>query len=133
MWFFVCFSLLHIFSETIDVFSDFTKKTLVAFWQTLFNFQTLHDHNLVWGLAVHTRFDNLDLILRSQVFLNHKLQIVLRSLLTVMLYGGYTHIKMVKYSMLCDWCIFKKHNTSFVILHWNVSHLSICYSCFIHF
>ena len=35
-------------------------------------FQTLHDYNLALGLAVHTRFDDLDLISRSQVCENHK-------------------------------------------------------------
>ena len=29
-------------------------------------FQTLRDYNLVWGLAIHTKFDDLDLISRSQ-------------------------------------------------------------------
>ena len=38
-------------------------------------FQTLHDHNFALGLAVHTRFDDLDLILRPQVCQNHKVQI----------------------------------------------------------
>ena len=30
-------------------------------------FQTLHDYNLAFGLAVHTRFDDVDLVSRSQV------------------------------------------------------------------
>ena len=46
-------------------------------------FQTLRDYNLAWGLAIHTRFDDLDLISRLQVDQNHKLQIVFRFLSTV--------------------------------------------------
>ena len=33
----------------------------------------MHDYNLAWGLAIHTRFDDLDLISRSQVSQNYKL------------------------------------------------------------
>ena len=74
----------------------FLKKRMVSFFLFVFccwhhsskTFQTLHDYNLAWGLAVHTRFDDLDLISRSQVCQNHKLQIVFRFLSTV---GGCTH------------------------------------------
>ena len=37
-------------------------------------FQTLHDYNLAEGLHFHSRFDDLDLVLRSLVF--QELQIV---------------------------------------------------------
>ena len=30
-------------------------------------FQTLGENNLAWGLAIHTRLDDLDLVTRSQV------------------------------------------------------------------
>ena len=39
-------------------------------------FRTLHDYVLVWGLPIHTEFDDFDLVSRSQVCQNHKLQIV---------------------------------------------------------
>ena len=42
-------------------------------------FQILHDYNLHQGLAIHSRFDDLDVISKSQVYQNHKLQIVLDS------------------------------------------------------
>ena len=41
-------------------------------------FQTLCDYNLAQGLTVHTKFDDRDLISRSQVCQNHKLQIDFR-------------------------------------------------------
>ena len=67
--------------------SDLTQKKplMLAFWQTLFRevFQTVCGHNLAQGPAIHTRFDDLDLISRSQVCQNHKLQIVFRFLSTV--------------------------------------------------
>ena len=50
------------------------KKSMLAFLRTLF------DYNLARGLAVHARFDDLDLISRSQVCQIHKLQIVFRIL-----------------------------------------------------
>ena len=46
-------------------------------------FQTLHDYNLAQGLAMHTAFDDHDLISRSQVCQNHTQQIVFRFLSTV--------------------------------------------------
>ena len=39
-------------------------------------FQTMHDYNLASRLPVHTRFDNLHLISRSQICQNHKLKLV---------------------------------------------------------
>ena len=58
------------------MFSDF-RRTNVGFlvdfiYETSFK---LHDCNLAWGLPIHTRFDDLYLISRSQVCQNHKLQI----------------------------------------------------------
>ena len=46
-------------------------------------FQTLHDYNVAQDLAIRTRCDDLDLISRSQVCPNHKLQIVSGFLSTV--------------------------------------------------
>ena len=61
------------------------KSLTLAFWQTLFKggLSHLHDYNLARGLAVRTRFDDLDLIVKSQVYQNHKLQILSRFLSTV--------------------------------------------------
>ena len=61
--------------EIIDVVFGLTKSLALAFGGTLFN--------LPRGLAVHTRFDHLDFISRSQVCQNHKLQAVFRFLSTV--------------------------------------------------
>ena len=45
------------------MFSDLTKTLAQAFWQTLFKegFQILHDYDLAQGLAIHTKFDDIDL------------------------------------------------------------------------
>ena len=53
------------------MFSDLTERML-AFWRTMFNhfkggFQILQDFKLALGLEIHTRFDDLDPISRSQV------------------------------------------------------------------
>ena len=42
-----------------------------------------------------------------------------------------THIKKIKYSMLCVTGVYRRNvtNTILVILHLNVSHLSFCSSC----
>ena len=52
----------------------------------------MSDYNLAQGLAIYTVFDDLDLISRSHVFQNYKLQIVFRFLPTVvlMVHGCYT-------------------------------------------
>ena len=39
-------------------------------------FQTWRDYDLAQGLAIHARFDYLDLVSRSQVCHNHELHIV---------------------------------------------------------
>ena len=39
-------------------------------------FQTLHYYNLALGPPIYIRFDDLDLVSRSEVFQNYKLQIV---------------------------------------------------------
>ena len=56
------------------MFYDMTKTLTLAFWQTLFTlrevFQILCAYNLAQGLAIHTRFDDLDHISRSQVCQN---------------------------------------------------------------
>ena len=79
------FTLKKYSGEIIDVFSDLTKTLTLAFWQTLFKggLSNLRDYNLVRGLAIHTRFDDLELILRSQVCQNNKLQVVFRFLSNV--------------------------------------------------
>ena len=46
-------------------------------------FKTLRDYNLARGSAIHTRFDDLDLISRSHVCQNYNLQIAFRFLSTV--------------------------------------------------
>ena len=52
------------------------SKTYVAFGGRCVRevFQTLLDYNLAWDLPIYIRFDDLDLISRSHVCLNHKLQ-----------------------------------------------------------
>ena len=65
------------------MFSDFTQQETLtlAFRWTLFKGGLLKfaDYDLAQGLVVHTRFDDLDFISRSQVCQNHKLQIVIDS------------------------------------------------------
>ena len=61
----------------------------------------MRDYNLAQGLAIHTRFDDLDLISRSQVCRNHRLQIVFTSFSVVVkwcMVGAY--IKKIKHIML---------------------------------
>ena len=89
----------------------------------------MHDYNFAQGLAIHTRFDDLDLISRSQVCQNHKLQIVFRFLSIVM--HGATHIQQLKHSMLYVTGRYLRDITDmiFVILHLDASHLSVCFSC----
>ena len=68
------------------MFSDMMKTFNIGFWggNCLREvFQTLCDYDLAHGLAIHTRLDDLDLILRSQVCQNLKLQIVFGFLSTV--------------------------------------------------
>ena len=67
-------------------------------------FQIVYDYNLAWGLAIHTRFDNHDLISRSHICQNHKLQIVFcldscPLLLKQCMVA--THIKKIKHNVLC--------------------------------
>ena len=110
-----------------------TKKTLLLdFLRTLFkgSLQTVYDSNLARGLAIHTRFDELDLISRSQ-----KLQFVFRFLSTLVLWRMVaTHIKKIKYrSMLCVTDVYFRDITNIfffvvVILHVNESRLSVCSS-----
>ena len=65
-------------------------------------FQTLHDYYLARGLAIHTRFYDLDLISRSQVCQNHRLRIVFSFLPTVVQWCMVTtYIKKIKLSILC--------------------------------
>ena len=58
-------------------------------------------YKLARGLAVHPRFDDLDLISRSQVCQNHNLQIVLDSCLLLLNCAWLLHIlKKIEHSML---------------------------------
>ena len=67
--------------EIIKMFPDLGKKHL-NHWlfpdtvQTSF-FQTSHNYNLAWSLPIYTRFDDLDLVSRSQVCWHQKLKILL--------------------------------------------------------
>ena len=67
------------------MFSDLTKTLMLAFLADTDKGRSfkVFDSNLVHGPAIHIRFDDLHLISRSQVCLNHKLQIVFRFLYTV--------------------------------------------------
>ena len=79
------FSLLHTFKGDNSSVSDLTKTLTLAFGQTLFK-GGLSSFVWLWlaqGLAVHTRFDDHDVISRSQVCQNQKLQTVVRFLPTV--------------------------------------------------
>ena len=51
-------------------------------------FPTLCGYNLARGLAIHTTFDDLDLISRSHICQNHKLLIDFRFLSTVVYFNG---------------------------------------------
>ena len=86
------------------MFSDLTKTLSLAFWQTLFKgglSNLCMTMTFARGLAIYTRFDDLDLIARSQVCQNHKLQIVFRFLSTVVQWCMVTtHVRKIKYSML---------------------------------
>ena len=74
----LCLTFCTYSREIIDVFPYLTQKK----FHWLFHgscsskgFQTLHYYNLPWGLPIHTRFGDLNLVSRLQVCLNHKLQI----------------------------------------------------------
>ena len=58
--------------------------------------------NVARGPAAYTGYDDLDLISRSQVCQNHRLQIAFR-FLSAVVNGAClpTHIEKVKHSMLC--------------------------------
>ena len=110
---------------------------MLVFLQTFFVFtlrevfQTLHDYNLAQGLAIHTRFDDFDLISRLQVYQNHQLQLVFRFLCTVVqkLHGYYIHlIGQVQY--LCETVVYLGNITITFspVLHVNVSRVS-CSGC----
>ena len=97
------------------------KSSLTCFliwrklWRWLFGghcfrevFQTLHHYNLAWGLAIHTRFDDLDLISMSPFYHVHKLQFqknVIQILFSCPLWFkrcmAALHIKKIKHSILC--------------------------------
>ena len=96
-------------------------------------FQTVHNYDLAWGLAIHTRFYYLDLISRSQVCQIHKLQIVFR----ILVHCSWkkcmviTYIKKDKHSMLCVMDVYLKDITIAFspILHKSVGHQNVCSSC----
>ena len=91
-------------------------------------FQILCDYNRAQGLAIHTRFDDLDVISRSQVWQNRKLQVVFKWCMVAI------HIKTIKHSILCVTGVYWKDitNTIFVILHLIVSYLSKSLIFFFH-
>ena len=70
------FLLLNIVKGEGDVFPDVIKTLLLTFYGhcSIKVFQTLQYYNLACGLLIHTRLDDLELISRSQVCQNHKLQ-----------------------------------------------------------
>ena len=65
---FVFFTFTDIQGRKLMCFRTWQKLTLWLFGRHCLRevFQTLCDYNLAWGLAVYTRFDDLNLILRSQ-------------------------------------------------------------------
>ena len=72
--------------EIIDMFPDLTKIVMLAFHghRSSKICQTLQGYKLAWGLPIiDTRFDDLDLVLRSQVCQNYKLLILFRLMSTV--------------------------------------------------
>ena len=59
-----------------------------------FKVVAMHDDHISWGLHCHSRFDDLDLVSRSQVCQKCKLQIGyfgVSSCVVYMLYGCYIH------------------------------------------
>ena len=80
------------------------KTETLAFWQTLFKggLSNIRGYNLAWGLAIHTRCDDLDLISRSQVCPNHKLKIVF----LILVHCSINNARLLHTFALCDWeCI----------------------------
>ena len=69
--------------EIIDMFPYMDKNFIVGSHRHCSGvvFKTLHNYNLAWGLPICTRFGDLDLVSKSQVCQNHKLQIVFFSFL----------------------------------------------------
>ena len=72
------FVVFHTYAREItDVFPNSTETLLLAFLGTLFNQGFKFEYyNLAWGLPINFRFDQLELVSRSQVCQNHKLAIV---------------------------------------------------------
>ena len=57
-------------------FHDLTKSFIVGFFMDTVQakfFPTLHDYNLAWGIPIHIRFDDIDLVSWLHVCQNHKL------------------------------------------------------------
>ena len=88
----------------------------------------MRDYNLVGGLAIYTRFDDHDLILRSEVCWNYKLQIVFSFWSMVI-----KHVIKIKHRMLCLTGVYFREitDTIFVILHLYMSCLNVCSSGFV--
>ena len=131
-WIYHYFSPLHIFNG-----DNWCFLILQNLWCLFLGgcclrevFQTSSDYNLCSG-SIHTRVDDLDFISRSHVCQNHELQIAFRFLSTVVYWCMVvTYIKKIKYCMFCVTGVYITDKlTVFVILHPNVSHLSICFSC----
>ena len=103
----------------------FTNTVQVKFAKLCFIITLLGVYPFMPGLMTFALFQGQ----RCQS--NRKLQIVFKFLSTaVKSCMVATHFNDQAQYTLCDWCVFKWHNTIFVIFHLNVSKLSICSSCF---
>ena len=72
----------------------------------------MHDYNLTQDLAIHTRFDYLDLISRSHICQNYNQQTVFCFLSTVVQWCIVaTHQKDQAQYALCDWCVSNPFHT----------------------
>ena len=74
-FFFSFCKLSHIFRGDKICIVGVLKDAVQASFFLLFFFQNLHYYNFAWGLPNYTRFDYLDLVSRSKVCQNHKLQL----------------------------------------------------------
>ena len=79
----------------------------------------MREYKLARGLAIQTKFDDLDIISRSQVCQDQELQMVFRFLSTLMVHGCYTHKKDEARYVLCVTVVYLRDiaNMIFVILH----------------
>ena len=96
-------------------------------------FQTLYQ-NLAWGLPIHTRFDDLDLVSRSQVCQNNKLQIVFLILIHCSIYVVWFLHTLKRWGTVCfvsDVYLWDITNTFFFqFCTWMWIIWAFCSSCF---